>query len=73
MSTKPKVVMTDFGPVTEETRWWIVHNLKADPVRRQEVLDLLCKKMGGVAKGEMEMRARYPELFEEENQTEETT
>lgn len=67
MSTKPKVVMTEFGPVSESARLWAVHNMKADPNKRKEVLELLCKKMGSVAKGEMEMRLRYPELFEESN------
>ena len=62
---KPKVVITEFGPVLESTRKWIVHNMKADPVKRQQVLDLLCKKMGSVAKGELEFRERYPELYEE--------
>lgn len=63
---KPKVVITEFGPVTESARQWAVHNMKADPAKRQAVLDLLCKKLGSVAKGELEMQERYPELYEKE-------
>ena len=63
---KPKVVLTEWGAVSESARQWAVHNMKADPAKRQAVLDLLCKKMGSVAKGELEMKERYPELYEEE-------
>jgi len=64
---KPKVVLTEWGPVTESARVQAVINMKLDPEKRQAVLDLLCKKMGSVAKGELEFRERYPELFEEES------
>lgn len=67
MTTKPKVVLTEWGPVTESARLQAVINMAKDPVKRQQVLELLCKQMGSVAKGEMEFRARYPELFEEED------
>jgi hypothetical protein len=40
-----------------------------DPAKRQAVLELLCKQMGSVAKGELEFQARYPELFENEEET----
>ena len=63
---KPKVILTEWGPVTESARVQAVINMKLDPAKRQAVLDLLCKKMGSVAKGEMEFRERYPELYEEE-------
>jgi len=63
---KPKVVLTEWGPVSESARVQAVINMKLDPAKRQAVLDLLCKKMGSVAKGEMEFRERYPELYEEE-------
>lgn len=66
MSTKPKTVYTEWGAVTESARVQAVINMKLDPAKRQAVLDLLCKKMGSVAKGEMEFRERYPELYEEE-------
>jgi hypothetical protein len=66
VSTKAKVVVTPFGPIAEKTRLWIVNNLKADPEKRKAVLELLCKQMGSVAKGELEMQLRYPELFEED-------
>jgi hypothetical protein len=62
---KPKVVLTEWGPVTESARLQAVINMKVDPAKRQEVLELLCKKMGSVAKGELEMRERYPELYED--------
>jgi hypothetical protein len=66
VSTKPPVLITDWGPVTESARLRAVSNMKEDPVCKQRVLELLCKQMGSVAKGEIEMRRRYPELFEEE-------
>ena len=62
MST-PKIV-TPFGYTTEWARLQAVANMKADPAKRQAVLELLCKELGSVAKGEMEMRRRYPELYE---------
>ena len=62
---KPKVVMTEWGAVTESARVQAVINMKADPAKRHAVLDLLCKQMGSVAKGEVEFQARYPELFDE--------
>jgi hypothetical protein len=58
--------MTTYGPVTEEWRLQAVVNMKLDPEKRKAVLELLCKQEGSVAKGEMEFRRRYPELFEEE-------
>jgi hypothetical protein len=63
---KPKVVLTEWGPVTESARVQAVINMKLDPAKRQAVLELLCKKMGSVSKGEMEFRERYPELYEED-------
>lgn len=63
---KPKVVITEWGPVTESARVQAVINMKLDPAKRQAVLDLLCKKLGSVAKGELEMQERYPELYEKE-------
>jgi len=63
---KPKVVITEWGPVTESARQQAVINMKLDPAKRQAVLDLLCKKLGSVAKGELEMQERYPELYEKE-------
>jgi hypothetical protein len=67
---KPKVVLTEWGPVTEIARQQAVINMKLDPAKRQAVLELLCKQMGSVAKGEMEFRARFPELFEEDEKAE---
>ena len=64
MST-PKIV-TPFGYTTEWVRLQAVANMKADPAKRQQVLELLCKQEGSVAKGEVEMQRRYPELFDEE-------
>lgn len=61
---KPKMVLTEWGPVTESARQQAVINMKLDPAKRQAVLELLCKQMGSVAKGELEMKARYPELYE---------
>ncbi len=66
---KPKIVMTEWGAVSESARQQAVINMKADPAKRQAVLDLLCKQMGSVAKGELEMQARYPELYESEQET----
>jgi hypothetical protein len=64
MSAPPKIV-TPYGYTSEEWRLQAVANMKADPAKRQAVLDLLCKQMGSVAKGELEMRHRYPELYDE--------
>jgi hypothetical protein len=63
---KPKVVLTEWGPVTESARQQAMINMAKDPAKRQAVLELLCKQMGSVAKGEMEFKARYPELFDED-------
>lgn len=60
----PKI-MTEFGPVTESARMQAVVNMAKDPEKRQAVLELLCKQLGSVAKGEIEFRRRYPELFED--------
>jgi hypothetical protein len=62
---KPKVVLTEWGAVTESARQQAVINMFKDPAKRQAVLELLCKQMGSVAKGELEFQARYPELFDE--------
>ena len=62
----PKI-MTIYGPTTESARQQAVANMKADPAKRQQVLELLCKQEGSVAKGEMEMKRRYPELYEEQD------
>jgi len=66
VSTKPKTVMTEWGAVSESARKQAVINMYLDPEKRKAVLELLCKKMGSVAKGELEFRERYPELYEEE-------
>ena len=62
----PKI-FTQYGPTTEWARKLAVDNMKADPAKRQQVLELLCKQEGSVAKGEMEMKRRYPELYEEQD------
>ena len=67
MSTPPRIV-TPYGYTTEWARKQAVINMKADPAKRQAVLELLCKQEGSVAKDELEFQRRYPELFEEENQ-----
>ena len=61
----PKI-LTEFGPVTESARLQAVVNMKIDPEKRKACLDLLCKQLGSVAKGEIEFKRRYPELFQEE-------
>jgi hypothetical protein len=65
MSTKPPVILTEFGPTTESARLRAISNMKEDPACKQRVLELLCKQMGSVAKGEMEFLRRYPEMKEE--------
>ena len=61
----PKVVLTEWGPVSESARMQAVINMAKDPAKRQAVLELLCKQLGSVAKGEIEFRERYPELYED--------
>ena len=68
MSTPPKI-MTEWGPVTESARVQSMINMAKDPEKRQAVLELLCKQLGSVAKGEIEFRRRYPELFDEDDST----
>jgi hypothetical protein len=60
----PKII-TEWGYTTESMRLQAVANMKEDPAKRQAVLELLCQQLGSVAKGEMEMMRRYPELFED--------
>jgi len=64
MSTKPKITMTEWGPVSEPARLQAALNIKADPEIGKRVLELLTKKLGDVVKADAEMRLRYPEAFE---------
>jgi hypothetical protein len=66
MSTAPPRIQTEWGYTTESSRQQAVVNMKLDPTKRQQVLELLCQQLGSVAKGEIEFRRRYPELFEED-------
>jgi len=68
MSSSPKI-LTPYGYTTESARQQAVTNMKLDPAKRQAVLELLCKQLGSVAKGEIEFQRRYPELFEQEETT----
>jgi hypothetical protein len=61
---KPKVTVTEWGPVTESARLQAALNIKADPEIGKRVLELLTKKLGDVVKADAEMRLRYPEAFE---------
>ena len=66
--SSPKI-LTPYGYTTESARQQAVTNMKLDPAKRQAVLELLCKQLGSVAKGEVEMMRRYPELYQEEEAT----
>lgn len=65
---KPKppapIILTPFGPVTEAARYTAAMNMRVDADLREKVLACLAKELGSIAKAEIEMRRRYPEVFE---------
>lgn len=66
-SKKPPVIMTQWGPATEWARKQAIVNMKADPERLKAVKAIIIRDCGGsIAKGEIEFRRRFPELYEEE-------
>lgn len=63
----PPVIMTQWGPVTEAARKRAALNMKADPVKRRAVEELLCKQLGSVARGLAEAKRRFPEVYEDDD------
>ena len=55
-SSKPPVIMTEWGPVTESARKQAALNLARNPALRDRMFAQF---------GEAKVRAQYPEAFEE--------
>lgn len=54
-STYPPVIHTPEGPVTEAMRARAALNLKEDPEKKRQIVEML---------GEVEAKRRFPEAFE---------
>jgi len=57
------VIMTENGPVTESMRLQAAMNMRAKPEIKAAVEAQLAREMGGIFKGIMEARRRYPEAY----------
>lgn len=59
------LILTAWGPVTESARAQAAANMREDPDRRAQVIQLLADQLfgGDIARGEAECRRRYPEAF----------
>ena len=58
-------IPTPWGSVTESARLQAAINIRDVPGKYEEVLAILAKQLGSVAKAEVELRRRYPEAFQE--------
>jgi hypothetical protein len=60
----PPVIDTPWGPTTESARRQAALNMKADPVLRGKVEELLMRQLGSISAGMEEARRRYPEAYQ---------
>ena len=57
----PPEIMTAWGPVPESARLQAEANMRLDPIKRQNVLNVLIKEANGDTEaGKTEFRRRYP-------------
>lgn len=65
LKTKPPVISTPNGDVTESARLQAALNMRIDPMIKMRVIDCIVKQFGGdEQRGMAEARRRYPEAFE---------
>ncbi len=58
-------IETPWGPVSEAARKQAALNMRDDPGLRLKVTGLIADQCGSWAQAEMEMRRRYPEIYED--------
>ncbi len=64
LKSKPPVVSTPWGPVTESARKQAALNMRDDPGLRMKVMTVLKQQMNLSEEDAMrEMKRRYPEAF----------
>ena len=64
---QPPKILFEGQQVTEWARQQAIVNMKLDPERLQRVKAIVIRECGGtIARGEIEFRRRFPELFEED-------
>ena len=62
LKTKPPVISTPHGDVTESARHAAALNMRLDPAIKMRVIDCLVKQFGGdERRGLAEAKRRYPE------------
>lgn len=62
---KPAIhIVTPYGMTTEWARHQAGINMRNDADLREKVIASLAKELGSITKAEMELRRRYPEIFE---------
>lgn len=62
----PPQILTPWGPTTESARLQAAINMRADPVLKAKVEELLIRQLGSFEAGVEESRRRYPESYQDD-------